>query len=574
MALKIGQGGASLKALQRTVPVPPTDGAPSAPAPPQRTGLAAVTLGDIWGGIVHFFKNTFQAVANFARNLFGSSKPLDPENASIARAYNLYPSKENVEAFLAEAQSYEKVGMIGPGSPVDSVKALQKALKQSGFNVQVNGAFDQATIVAITEFKRLNGIHQNYKLADGNFAVNEYADPATMSLLQQKKSQPAMPRTPVAQPVVPSITKTPEAPARGNEAIIKQYHLLPTQANVDAFLAETRAFKTNGALGPGMEAPADIKEMQTILSKLGYSVKVNCLYDEATAAAVVKFKKDVGIHENYKTDDGKWAINEYAGPDALTKMMEMIEKVDSPPAATYTVVSNDTLSGIAQKTLGNGNRWPEIFALNRDKISNPDQIFAGQVLKLPTGANSAPTPSSSAPASNLPFKLDAASIAQILGDSTANVQRYWPYLVEALEQAGIRDSKAIVAVLATIEVEVPDFAPIPEYASGAAYEGRSDLGNTQAGDGVRYKGRGFIQLTGRANYRQYGQKLGIDLEENPDLALDPKTSARILVEYFKQRGIPQMASNGDWKAVRRAVNGGLNGYDTFIGAVNKLLARI
>ncbi|HBN07564.1 MAG TPA: hypothetical protein DD435_02590 [Cyanobacteria bacterium UBA8530] len=51
---------------------------------------------------------------------------------------------------------------------------------------------------------------------------------------------------------------------------------------------------------------------------------------------------------------------------------------------------------------------------------------------------------------------------------------------------------------------------------------------------------------------------------------DPKVSARALVEYFKNRGIPQMASNGDWQAVRRAVNGGLNGFDTFLQSINEL----
>src|SRR5204862_773156 len=89
------------------------------------------------------------------------------------------------------------------------------------------------------------------------------------------------------------------------------------------------------------------------------------------------------------------------------------------------------------------------------------------------------------------------------------------------------------------------------------------LGNTQPGDGARYHGRSFLQLTGRANYRRYGQKLGVDLEGNPELALDPDISARILATYFLDRGIPAKAAAGDWQGVRRAVNGGLNGYDRF-----------
>jgi predicted chitinase len=104
------------------------------------------------------------------------------------------------------------------------------------------------------------------------------------------------------------------------------------------------------------------------------------------------------------------------------------------------------------------------------------------------------------------------------------------------------------------------------------YEGRSDLGNTQPGDGVRYHGRGFVQITGRANYRHYGQKIGIDLEGNPDLALDPDAASKILVEYFWERSVDERALEGDWEGVRRAVNGGLNGWDHFWPVVQKFLA--
>lgn len=233
----------------------------------------------------------------------------------------------------------------------------------------------------------------------------------------------------------------------------------------------------------------------------------------------------------------------------------------------------DTLSGLAKKF---GTTVDQLARANG--IADPNLILAGNDLKLPGDQSAARGAAryqsyTSGPATlpkDFPFPLSPSEIADSLGVPEDQVQEYWPHLAQALDEAGIKDPNAIVAVLATIKTEVPNFAPIPEYASGEAYEGRADLGNTQSGDGVRYKGRGFIQLTGRANYREYGQKLGIDLEGNPDLALEPRTSARILVEYFKQRGIPGMASNGDWEGVRRAVNGGLNGYDTFLQAVNDL----
>ncbi|HBN08690.1 MAG TPA: hypothetical protein DD435_08595 [Cyanobacteria bacterium UBA8530] len=348
MSLEVGPRTPQSRTAQRTPPpaASRTDGESPAPivqTPPVRQGVAALTLGDIWDGIAKFLKSAFTAMANLFKSLFSPAPaaPLDPDSAAIAQAYNLLPTSENVQAFLTEAKSYETTGAIGPGASPENVKVLQQALGKLGYNVQANGDFDQATNAAVIDFKKKNGIHQSYKLADGNFAVNEFAEPTTLNLIQQLLQQQAS-LPPIAQPPVTSI---PEAPIRGNEAIVKQYHLLSTQENVDAFLAETKAYKTNGTLGPGMEAPADIKELQTILSKWGYQVKLNGVFDEATAAAVIKFKQDAGIHQNYRTDDGNWAINEYADQATLAKMMEMIEKDQKPSATTPTAPSGNVPAG-------------------------------------------------------------------------------------------------------------------------------------------------------------------------------------------------------------------------------------
>lgn len=119
----------------------------------------------------------------------------------------------------------------------------------------------------------------------------------------------------------------------------------------------------------------------------------------------------------------------------------------------------------------------------------------------------------------------------------------------------------MAGALATVRIEVGKaYKPIREYASGAAYEGRSDLGNTQPGDGVRFAGRGLIQITGRFNYNLYGQKLGLDLVGNPDLALDLEVSAKILAHYFKDKKVIEACLNRQWNRVRMLVNGG-NGID-------------
>jgi putative chitinase len=93
------------------------------------------------------------------------------------------------------------------------------------------------------------------------------------------------------------------------------------------------------------------------------------------------------------------------------------------------------------------------------------------------------------------------------------------------------------------------------------YEGRADLGNTQKGDGFRYKGRGPLQLTGRANYRDYGQRLGIDLEGNPALAATPFVGLRIALEFWKVKGLNALADKDDVTGITRRINGGKNGLD-------------
>ncbi len=89
----------------------------------------------------------------------------------------------------------------------------------------------------------------------------------------------------------------------------------------------------------------------------------------------------------------------------------------------------------------------------------------------------------------------------------------------------LHDLRHIAYLLATIKHECADtWQPISEFASGKDYEGRADLGNIFPGDGPRFKGRGYVQITGRSNYRKFGTRFDIDLEGNPVLALDPPIS--------------------------------------------------
>jgi predicted chitinase len=137
------------------------------------------------------------------------------------------------------------------------------------------------------------------------------------------------------------------------------------------------------------------------------------------------------------------------------------------------------------------------------------------------------------------------------------------------------DVPSKIAVLATVVTEVgPSLRPIDEHGGSTyftrMYEWRSDLGNTRPGDGARFHGRGYIQLTGRSNYRSYGARLDVPLESRPGLALRPRIGAKVLATYFKDRGVDDDARRGNWRGTRLKVNGGLNGWSTYRGVVASL----
>ena len=122
--------------------------------------------------------------------------------------------------------------------------------------------------------------------------------------------------------------------------------------------------------------------------------------------------------------------------------------------------------------------------------------------------------------------------------------------------------------------ESDGFATLEEYASGSAYEGRVDLGNTRPGDGVRYKGRGPIQLTGRANYRRISAVLGVPAEEHPEIIASPALGFLTAGLYWLDHGCNADADEDNITAVTVAINGGLNGVTNrgiYLAAAKQLL---
>lgn len=125
---------------------------------------------------------------------------------------------------------------------------------------------------------------------------------------------------------------------------------------------------------------------------------------------------------------------------------------------------------------------------------------------------------------------------------------------------GIMDSPLRLAhFLAQVGHESGSFKYMEEIASGSAYEGRADLGNTAPGDGVKFKGRGPIQITGRANYRFFGRQIGIDLERRPEIAAYPSIGLHLACAYWGNRNLNGLAEKDLLEDITRKINGGLNG---------------
>jgi putative chitinase len=154
--------------------------------------------------------------------------------------------------------------------------------------------------------------------------------------------------------------------------------------------------------------------------------------------------------------------------------------------------------------------------------------------------------------------------------------------MDALNAAGLGDRNMVLMALATISAETGNFTPLSEGKSKfntapggapfALYDNRTDLGNQGPPDGANFRGRGYIQLTGRSNYQIHGAAIGLgsQLITNPALANQPDIAAKLLASFLKshESGIRNALAHNDLKTARKLVNGGSHGLDQFTAAFN------
>ncbi len=145
--------------------------------------------------------------------------------------------------------------------------------------------------------------------------------------------------------------------------------------------------------------------------------------------------------------------------------------------------------------------------------------------------------------------------------TSLNVVKYLPHLQAYLPLYGIETKLRLVHFLAQAGHESLDFYYYRELASGEAYEGRKDLGNTHAGDGVKYKGRGIFQITGELNYKEVSQFIFKDdrLLKNPELLELPINSVQAACWFWTKKRLNKLADKDDVVAISKVINGGTNG---------------
>jgi putative chitinase len=143
--------------------------------------------------------------------------------------------------------------------------------------------------------------------------------------------------------------------------------------------------------------------------------------------------------------------------------------------------------------------------------------------------------------------------------NSTSIERYGFKLLEAMETYDINTQRRQAAFIAQVAHESGSLRYVREIASGEAYEGRADLGNTEPGDGKRFKGRGLIQITGRANYKAISAALAYDFVSHPEDLELPGPACFSAAWFWNARQLNRLADIDAFEKITRRINGGVNG---------------
>ena len=269
------------------------------------------------------------------------------------------------------------------------------------------------------------------------------------------------------------------------------------------------------------------------------------------------------------------------GPDVLTLQTTLKQLGFDPNGVDGTFGPGTQAAVIAfQKAKG----------LTPDGICGPNTMAALQSNAAVAGANvsgatatAAVAAATATPTSLPPCNPTDSQVSKMFpGVPIKNIETNLPFVIQALRDAGLGDKDMVLMALATIKAETGNFTPLSEFQSKfntapggppfGLYDNRKDLGNQGPPDGSSFKGRGYIQLTGRSNYQIHGAAIGLgnQLITNPALANQPDIAAKLLASFLKSKEAKIRAAlkQNNLKTARKLVNGGSHGLDQFTQAFN------
>jgi peptidoglycan hydrolase-like protein with peptidoglycan-binding domain len=341
-------------------------------------------------------------------------------------------------------------------------------------------------------------------------------------------------------------------------SLVAVYRYEKKDAEADLLVKQMQGLQGQAALLQKGSSGSEVKKLQLQLQKLGfYKGTPDEYFGESTATAVSEFQKSQGL-----VADG------IAGPRTLSLLEEPQPKAIGAMEIQAQLQKLGFYEGALDGVFGMRSK-AALMSFQRSKGLVPDGVATPETLEA-LGLKTATKTTS------ITGKVTVDIVAKMFpGVPIDNIKANLPFILRALEDAALSDKEMVLLALANMRADGGDFTPFSESNSrfntspdGHPFDLYDNRGGNQGPpDGERFRGRGYVQLWGRANYAQYGNAIGLgnQLVENPELANQPDIAARLLASYLKQLEprLRRVLVAGDLAQARKALTGGLNGFDEF-----------